>query len=105
VALAIVMAVLSGFTAAQLAAQGTASSLDATAAAQLLVTGNIGEAAARLPGAGATVLVQAYEIAFDRLLIVLAAITIVTALVVFLGLRRGSAVEHVTIALPVCQEG
>lgn len=105
VALAIVMAVLSGFTAAQLAAQGTASSLDATAAAQLLVTGNIGEAAAHLPGAGATVLVQAYEIAFDRLLIVLAAITIVTALVVFLGLRRGSAVEHETIALPVCQEG
>ncbi|ESZ66295.1 MFS transporter [Mesorhizobium sp. C120A] len=105
VALAIVMAVLSGFTAAQLAAQGTASSLDATAAAQLLVTGNIGEAAAHLPGAGATVLVQAYETAFDRLLIVLAAITIVTALVVFLGLRRGSAVEHETIALPVCQEG
>jgi hypothetical protein len=105
VALAIVMAVLSGFTAAQLPAQGATSSLSATAAAQLLATGNVGEAAARLPGAGATVLVQAYETAFDRLLIVLAAITIVTALVVFLGLRRGSTVEHETVPLPVCQEG
>jgi hypothetical protein len=105
VALAIVMAVLSGFTSAQLAIQGTASSPSTTAAAQLLVTGNVGEAAARLPGAEASVLVQAYETAFDRLLIVLAAITIVTALVVFLGLRRGSTVEHETVPLPVCQEG
>lgn len=48
---------------------------------------------------------QAYETAFDRLLIVLAAITIVTALVVFLGLRRGSAAEHEPVSLPVCQEG
>ncbi|MBZ9995564.1 MFS transporter [Mesorhizobium sp. BH1-1-4] len=105
VALAIVMAVLSGFTATQLAAQGVASSGDAAAAAQLLVTGNVGETARHLPTANAVVLVQAYETAFDRLLIVLAAITIVTALVVFLGLRRGSAPEHETAPLPACQEG
>ncbi|RVA97895.1 MFS transporter, partial [Mesorhizobium sp. M7A.F.Ca.CA.004.05.1.1] len=57
VALAIVMATLSGFTAAHLAAQGTASSTQAAAAAQLLVTGNLGEAAQHLPQAGAIVLV------------------------------------------------
>ncbi|RUU47764.1 MFS transporter, partial [Mesorhizobium sp. M7A.T.Ca.TU.009.01.1.1] len=51
------------------------------------------------------VLVQAYEAAFDRLLIVLAAITVMTAIVVFLGLRRGSASEHETVALPAGQEG
>ncbi|RUY14320.1 MFS transporter, partial [Mesorhizobium sp. M7A.F.Ca.CA.001.13.2.1] len=84
---------------------GMASSTDAAAAAQLLVTGNLGEAAQHLPQAGAIVLVQAYETAFDRLLIVLAAITVVTALVVFLGLRRVSASERETAALPACQEG
>ncbi|AZV20455.1 MAG: MFS transporter [Mesorhizobium sp.] len=105
VALAIVMATLSGFTAAHLAAQGTASSTQAAAAAQLLVTGNLGEAAQHPPQAGAIVLVQAYEAAFDRLLIVLAAITVMTAIVVFLGLRRGSASEDETAALPAGQEG
>ncbi|RUU93398.1 MFS transporter [Mesorhizobium sp. M7A.F.Ca.MR.176.00.0.0] len=105
VALAIVMATLSGFTAAHLAAQGTASSTQAAAAAQLLVTGNLGEAAQHPPQAGAIVLVKAYEAAFDRLLIVLAAITVMTAIVVFLGLRRGSASEDETAALPAGQEG
>ncbi|UVK47070.1 MFS transporter [Mesorhizobium sp. AR07] len=105
VALAIVMAILSGFTAAQLTAQGVASSRDATAAAQLLATGNVSETAQRLPQAGASVLAQAYETAFDRLLIVLAAITVLTAIVVFLGLRRGSVLEHETAPLPACQEG
>ncbi|RWF51500.1 MAG: MFS transporter [Mesorhizobium sp.] len=104
VALAIVMATLSGFTAAQLTARGAASSSDASAAAQLLVTGNVGETARHLPMAGATVLVEAYETASDRLLIVLAVITIVTALVVFLGLRRASAAEHEAVPLPACQE-
>ncbi|MER9640535.1 MFS transporter [Mesorhizobium sp. M0239] len=105
VALAIVMATLSGFTAAQLASQGMASSTEAAAAAQLLVTGNLGEAAQHLPQAGAIVLVQAYETAFDRLLIVLAAITVVTAIVVFLGLRRGSASGESVDVQAVPQEG
>ncbi|MER9348168.1 MFS transporter [Mesorhizobium sp. M0227] len=105
VALAIVMATLSGFTAAQVAAEETASSTEAAAAAQLLVTGNLGEAAQHLPQAGAIVLVQAYETAFDRLLIVLAAITVVTAIVVFLGLRRGSASGESVDVQAVPQEG
>jgi len=105
VALAIVMAVLSGFTAARLAAPGMASPGEAAAGAQLLVTGSLSEAVQHLPMAGATILVQAYETAFDRLLIVLAAITVMTAFVVFLGLRRGSASEHENAALPACQEG
>ncbi|MER9435326.1 MFS transporter [Mesorhizobium sp. M0618] len=105
VALAIVMATLSGFTAAQVAAEETASSTEAAAAAQLLVTGNLGEAAQHLPQAGAAVLVQAYETAFDRLLIVLAAITVMTAIVVFLGLRRGSASGESVDVQAVPQEG
>ncbi|ESZ29018.1 MFS transporter [Mesorhizobium sp. L2C084A000] len=105
VALAIVMATLSGFTAAQVAAEETASSTEAAAAAQLLVTGNLGEAAQHLPQAGAAVLVQAYETAFDRLLIVLAAITVMTAVVVFLGLRRGSASGESVDVQAVPQEG
>ncbi|TGR36700.1 MFS transporter, partial [Mesorhizobium sp. M1C.F.Ca.ET.195.01.1.1] len=60
VALAILMATLSGFTAAQLAARGAAPSSDAAAAAQLLVTGNVGGTAQHLPAAGAAVLVEAY---------------------------------------------
>ncbi len=104
VALAIVMATLSGFSAAQLATQGT-SSRDAAAAAQVLVTGNVGETAQHLPMASTAVLVQAYETAFDRLLIVLAMITVVTALVVFLGLRRGSAAEREAVPVPAGQEG
>ncbi|MER9105036.1 MFS transporter [Mesorhizobium sp. M0848] len=105
VALAIVMATLSGFTAAQVAAEETASSTEAAAAAQLLVTGNLGESAQHLPQAGAAVLVQAYETAFDRLLIVLAAITVMTAVVVFLGLRRGSASGESVDVQAVPQEG
>jgi hypothetical protein len=55
--------------------------------------------------ADATALVQAYETAFDRLLIVLATITVLTAVVVFLGLRRGSASEQDVAPVPACQEG
>lgn len=102
VALAIVSAALSGFTAAQLTARGVASST--TEAAQLLVTGNPGAATKSLPQADHAMLVHAYETAFDTLLIVLATITIVTAIVVFLGLRRGPAAERETPALEACQE-
>lgn len=95
----------SGFTATQLAEQRIASSTQAAAVAQLLVTGNLGATEQHLPQAGAAVLVQAYDTAFDRLLIVLAAITVMTAIVVFLGPRRGAASERETAALPACQEG
>ncbi|TKB21233.1 MAG: MFS transporter [Mesorhizobium sp.] len=105
VALAIVMATLSGFTAAQLGTQGLASPAKAAAAGQLLATGNIGETARHLPMADAAVLIQAYETAFDRLLVVLATITVLTAIVIFLGLRRGSAPEQDVEPLSACQEG
>ncbi|TPI16791.1 MFS transporter [Mesorhizobium sp. B4-1-3] len=105
VALAIVMATLSGFTAAQLSAQGLASPAEATAAAQLLATGSMSETVQHLHLAGVTALVQAYETAFDRLLVVLATITVLTAIVVFLGLRRGSAPEQDVAPVPACQEG
>lgn len=105
VALAIVMAALSGFTATQLGNQGLAAPALAATAAQLLATGNIGETGQHLPTANATVLIQAYETAFDRLLVVLATITVLTAIVVFLGLRRGSAPEQDVAPLEACQEG
>ncbi|TGV55442.1 MFS transporter, partial [Mesorhizobium sp. M00.F.Ca.ET.149.01.1.1] len=82
VALAIVMAVLSGFAALQLGDQGLAPPAEASSAAQLLVTGNVGGTAQHLPLADASALIQAYETAFDRLLVVLATITLLTAIVV-----------------------
>lgn len=105
VALAIVMAILSGFTAVRLGAQGLASPAEAAAAAQLLATGNIAGTVQHLHLADASALVQAYETAFDRLLVVLATITVLTAIVVFLGLRRGSAPEQDVAPMPACQEG
>ncbi|RWH69872.1 MFS transporter [Mesorhizobium sp.] len=105
VALAVVMAVLSGFAATQLGAQGLASPAEATAAAQLLATGNISETVQHLHLADASALIQAYETAFDRLLVVLATITVLTAIVVFLGLRRVSASEQDVAPVPACQEG
>ncbi|TGT75234.1 MFS transporter [bacterium M00.F.Ca.ET.159.01.1.1] len=105
VALAIVMAVLSGFAALQLGDQGLAPPAEASSAAQLLVTGNVGGTAQHLPLADASALIQAYETAFDRLLVVLATITVLTAIVVFLGLRRGSSPERDAAPLPAGQEG
>jgi MFS family permease len=104
VALAVVTAILSGMTAARLAAQEAASATN-VAAAQLLVTGNVGKAAQLLPTAGTGELVRAYETAFDGLLIILAAITLVSATVVFLSLRGGSAATNDIAPLPACQEG
>jgi len=105
VALAIVMAILSSFTTMQLATQGLASPAEVASAAQMLVTGNVGETAKHLPLAGTSALIQAYETAFDRLLVVLATITVLTAIVVFLGLRRGSAPEQDAAPVAACQEG
>ena len=104
VAVAVVTAVLSGMTAARLAAQGAALPATVTGA-QLLVTGNVGKAAQSLPMTGTADLVHAYETAFDGLLIILAAITLATATVVFLSLRRASASPQDVAPLPACQEG
>jgi MFS family permease len=84
VALAVVTAALSALTAARLGGP------HASAAAQRLVTGDLAGAASALPGFGRLHLVQAYEAAFGVLLLLLAAITLLAAVVVFVFLGRGS---------------
>ena len=82
VALAIVSAVLSGLTSGHLAGE------HAREGAQKLVTGDIAGAAGALPQLARPVLIQAYGEAFATLLLLLAAITVVTAVVVFVFLGR-----------------
>lgn len=83
VALAIVSAVLSLLTASQLASAGATA--PAGAAAQRLATGDLAGAVSALPDAVA-MLVPSYGNAFAMLLWLLAAITVLTACVVFLFL-------------------
>ncbi|SCW74313.1 MFS transporter [Ancylobacter rudongensis] len=86
VALAVVSAVLSALTAQHLAASGLAA--HASPAAQRLVTGDIGSAAAALPQMSHAALVQSYGDAFATLLLMLCVITVITAVVVFTFLGR-----------------
>lgn len=86
VALAVVSAVLSALTAGHLVAGG--ASAHAGPAAQRLVTGDIVSAAAALPQMSRAALVQSYGEAFATLLLMLCAITIITAIVVFTFLGR-----------------
>ncbi|QIB33142.1 MFS transporter [Ancylobacter pratisalsi] len=86
VALAVVSAMLSALTAKHLAAGGPAA--HASPAAQRLVTGDIGGAAAALPQMSHATLVQSYGDAFATLLLMLCAITVITAVVVFAFLGR-----------------
>jgi len=86
VALAVVSAVLSSLTAGHLAAGG--ASAYAGQAAQRLVTGDIGSAAAAAPQMSRAALVQSYGDAFATLLVMLCAITIIIAIVVFILLGR-----------------
>ena len=85
VALAVVSAVLSALTAGHLAAE---TSAHAGPAAQRLVTGDIVSAAAALPQMSRAALAQSYGEAFATLLLMLCAITTVTAIVVFTFLGR-----------------
>lgn len=62
-------------------------------AAQLLVTGNIAEAMALLPGLSAPAVLAAYGQAFGILLDVLAGITVLTALAVYGFLRAGAPTD------------
>jgi MFS family permease len=87
IALALVSAVLSALTAGNLS--GAASDPRAiTAAAQHLVTGDLGGAQASLPQLDVAMLQHAYGDGFTTLLLILAGITTLTALVVFVGLRQ-----------------
>ncbi|SFJ32055.1 Major Facilitator Superfamily protein [Bosea sp. OK403] len=92
VALAVVSAVLSALTAGHLTAGGAVA--NAGPAAQRLVTGDLAGATAALPQIGHVMLLQGYGAAFTTLLLVLCAITVVTAIVVFVFLGRGT--EQVT---------
>lgn len=93
VALAVVSAMLSALTAGHLATGG--ASAHAGPAAQRLVTGDIASAATALPQMSRAALVQSYGDAFATLLLMLCAITIITAIVVFtfLGRREGPGTE------------
>ncbi|WP_372084777.1 MFS transporter [Tistrella mobilis] len=86
IALAVVGALLSGLTLAQLAGAGP---MDATRlAARRLVAGDAAAALAALPGQSHAALLAHFDAAFDLLLLILAAVTLATALVVFVMLGR-----------------
>jgi MFS family permease len=87
VALAVVTAVLSALTSANL---GSDTGDQAGAIAQRLVTGDLQDAAELLPSIGQAALLQGYGDGFSSLLWLLTAITALTAVVVFLFLGRGS---------------
>lgn len=99
VALAVVSALLSAFTASRLGGGGGAGP-DAVQAAQRLVTGGLAGAAEALPDAGRAALVHAYGDAFSALLGLLTVVTVLTALVVFVFLRRGERAEADALPLP-----
>lgn len=85
VALAVVTALLSGFTQINL---GPVAGAHAADIAQRLVTGNVAAAAGTLPSIERAAMLHAYSDAFATLLWVLTAITAATAVVVFLSLGR-----------------
>jgi MFS family permease len=88
VALAIVSALFPALIAAQLA-QGSGGAM--RDAAQRLATGDLTEALRLLPGAARADLVLGYAQAFETLLNILAAISLLIAAVVFVFLRKHSA--------------
>jgi len=100
-ALALVGAVLSALTAQQLVGAG-ATAPAAALAAQELAAGNLQAAAALLPTQTLATVVHAVDAAFATLMLVLAGITVLTAVVVFAFLRRGADVEQRAL-MPVAQ--
>jgi fumarate reductase subunit D len=82
VALAIVSAVLSALTASHLSGEQVREG------AQKLVTGDVAGAATALPQLARSALIQGYGEAFATLLHLLAGITVITAIVVFVFLGR-----------------
>lgn len=91
VALAVVSAILSGFTKNLL---GGADNALAAEAAQSLVTGDLRGAAKLLPDASIASLAQAYGDAFGSLLSLLTIITLMTAAIVMVFLRTNSPAEE-----------
>ena len=95
-ALAVVSAMLSALTAGHLATAATPAAETGRLgqAAQRLVTGDLAAAQALLPGTGRDLLVTQYGLAFSTLLVLLTAITVVTAIVVFLFMGRRAEEEQ-----------
>ncbi|WP_052121459.1 MFS transporter [Inquilinus limosus] len=94
IALAVVGAILAGLSRSGLGtALGPADPAMLTLASQRLAMGDLAQAAAALPQAGPALLVRAYGDAFHGLCFVLAAITVVTAAVVFGFLSRPARAE------------
>lgn len=103
VALSVVGAVLSALNAGQLATGDQAG-----AAAQRLVTGDLSGAARALGTADLAMLAQSYGHAFSTLAAVLCAVTVVTALFVFVFLGREKPApqpERATADLPCSEAG
>ncbi|AUH50079.1 MFS transporter [Chromobacterium sp. ATCC 53434] len=86
-ALAVVGALMAGFAGRALADAGLSAP---PAAAQRLASGNLAQAHALLPTADVGKLAQAYDWAFQQLLYLLIALTLLSALMVSVLLRRGS---------------
>ncbi len=94
VALAVVGAVLSILVAGRITAGGLAAN---SSAAQRLAAGDLRGALALLPGADAALLKAFYSEAFGQLLVLLAGITTITAVVVFVFLGRGESPPAVEV--------
>jgi MFS family permease len=90
VALAVVGAVLSMLVAGRLG--GVAAHGDIIAAAQRLAAGDVSMAMIAMPETERTMLVTLYSDAFSELLLLLTAITLLTALVVFVFLRTNAQI-------------
>ncbi|KPA92003.1 sugar phosphate permease [Pseudomonas asplenii] len=89
VAIAVVTALLSAYTASNLGVLAQGDLSEVVGAAQHLATGNLAGAEQLLPAAGREALAAGYSAAFSSLLWVLTVITVLTAAVVFLFLDRG----------------
>lgn len=89
VAVALVTAVLSALTTGHLS-DALPQAAGVSNAAQHLVTGDLSGAASILPGVGQATLIVGYSDAFSTLLLILTAITLATAAVVFMFLDRGT---------------
>ncbi|WP_447777439.1 MFS transporter [Variovorax boronicumulans] len=86
IALALVGAGLTTLVALQLGVSSS-SSVAVSQAAQRVATGDLAQALALLPGMERAALLHAYGVAFGTLLCVLAGVTVLTAVVVFVFLR------------------
>ena len=98
IALALVGAGLTALVALQLG-RLPAHPAAASQAAQRVATGDLSQALALLPGVDRAALLHAYGAAFGTLLCVLAVVTVLTALVVFVFLRGEAEPETGAMAL------